>query len=111
MKILSGMRGIANLQVVFGGELQKTFEAAAGMFGALPFVAVWQEEHDPAHPLPFRFGADNELIDDRLRAIGEIAKLRLPHDKRPRVGRAKAVLEPEHAQLGKHGVDDGEAAL
>src|SRR5438067_7931177 len=76
MKVLTSVSGVADLQIVLGAELQEPLQAGAGMLGALPFISVRQEQHDPAHSLPFRFAAGNELVDDRLRAIREAADLR-----------------------------------
>ena len=55
------------------------------MFRPLAFVAVRQEQHEPARPLPLRFGADEELVDDDLGAVGEVAELGLPKHERRRV--------------------------
>ncbi len=49
------------------------------------------------------------MID--LRAVGEIAELRLPQHERVRLGEAVAIFEAEHGLLGKHRVDDLEARL
>ena len=46
MKILRGGGGLANLHVVARGELQKSFDARAGMLRALAFVAVREKHHD-----------------------------------------------------------------
>ena len=55
MKILRGRGQIADLHVVLGAGLQKTLEPRAGMFGALTFIAMRKQQHNPARPLPFRF--------------------------------------------------------
>ena len=52
-----------------------------------------------------------ELVDDDLRAVGEVAELRLPHHQRLRVGEAVAVLEAEHRRLRQRAVDDLERRL
>ena len=81
MKILSGSRWINDLHIVFGAEMQKSFEARAGMFGALAFEAMRQKQHKAAEAFPFVFGAGDELIDDRLGGIPEIAELRFPQTR------------------------------
>ena len=53
MKILGRIRRLANLQIVFGGELQKAFDAGAGVFRALAFVAVRQQQHHAGEQVPF----------------------------------------------------------
>ena len=59
----------------------------------------------------FRLARRDELVDDHLRAVGEIAELRLPQRQRVRLGQRVAVLEAEHGLLRQHRVDDLEAAL
>ena len=43
------------------------------MFGALAFHAVWQKKRESAQSLPLGFTATDELVNDNLCAIGEIA--------------------------------------
>src|ERR1051326_1712332 len=81
MEVLRGGREIADLDVVLGARLKKELDASAGMFRPLPFVAVGKQQHNSTGALPFRFRGDDKLIDDRLRAVNEIAELRLPKTK------------------------------
>src|SRR5437762_2048408 len=81
------------------------------MFRALAFVAVRQEQNNSAGPLPFRFRRDNELIDDDLGAIGEIAKLRFPKAKHVRVIERVTVIEAEHRGFGEQAVVNANACL
>src|SRR5207302_873969 len=78
VEVLRRSREIADLDVVLRAKLQETFEASAGMFRALAFVTVRQQQRDSARPLPFRFRGNDELVDDRLCAVGKIAELRFP---------------------------------
>src|SRR6059058_6117645 len=55
MKILRGRGQIADLHVVLGAGLEKTLEARAGMFGALTFIAMRKQQHNPTRSLPFGF--------------------------------------------------------
>src|SRR5207244_340112 len=66
---------------------------------------------EAAHALPLRLRAGEELVDDHLRAVDEVAELRLPEDQPARVGEAHAELEAEHGVLGQHAVDDAEGRL
>ena len=43
VKILRGAARLANLNIVFSGELQKAFDAGAGMFRALAFKTMREE--------------------------------------------------------------------
>ena len=52
-----------------------------------------------------------ELVDDDLRAVGEIAELRLPDHQRLRVGEAVAVFEADHRGFRQRAVDDLERRL
>src|SRR5262249_21282135 len=49
--------------------------------------------------------------DDDLRAVGEVAELRLPEHQRMRIGEAVAVFEAEHRRFGERAVDDLERRL
>ena len=61
------------------------------------FKSVWQQEHNAAQAAPFVFGAGDELIDDHLRGVPEIAKLSFPPDQPFGAIEAVAVLEAQHA--------------
>ncbi len=69
------------------------------MLGPLPFVAVRQQQHDAAAPLPLRLRGRDELVDDHLRTVREVAELRLPQDELVRVGQAEAELEAQDGIL------------
>src|SRR2546429_233414 len=77
----------------------------------LALVAVREEQHEAAQALPLRLLAGEELVDDHLRAVDEVAELRLPEDQPAWVGEAHAELEAEHGVLGQHAVDDAEGRL
>ena len=81
------------------------------MFGPLPFVAVRQEHDEAAGPAPFRLAGGDELVDDDLRAVGEIAELGLPHDEHVGLVEGIAVIEAEHGGLGEQAVVDAEFGL
>src|SRR2546421_10646261 len=62
MEILGRCGRVSHLQVVLGGEMKEALEAGAGMFRALSFVTVRQQQDQTAEPLPFVLGACDELI-------------------------------------------------
>ncbi len=101
----------ADLHVVVGAQLQEALDAAGGMLRALPFVAVRQHQHHAADAAPLHFAGGDELVDHHLRAVGEVAELRLPDHQLVRLGGGVAVLEAEHRFLRQHRVDDHEVAL
>src|SRR5437899_4924382 len=111
VEVLRRRGQVADLHVVLGAELEEAFEARARVLGALALVAVREEQHEAAHALPLRLRAGEELVDDHLRAVDEVAELRLPEDQPARVGEAHAELEAEHGVLGQHAVDDAEGRL
>jgi len=67
--------------------------------GAETFVPVREKQDDAGALTPLRLGGGDELVDDDLRAVGEVAELRLPEHEgigpRDRV----AVLEPHRGVL------------
>ena len=79
------------------GELQVALDAGAGVFRPLAFVAVRQQHDQPGEQAPLVLAGDDELIDDDLRAVGEVAELRLPQHQRFGIVAAVAVLEAQHA--------------
>ena len=70
-----------------------------------------QQHYQAAGLSPFRFAAGDELVNHHLRAVGEIAELRLPQHQRQRVGQAVAELKPEHREFAERAVVDIEARL
>src|SRR4030095_3742374 len=70
-----------------------------------------QEQNDSARPLPFRFRGNDELIDDGLRAVREIAELSFPKAKHARVIERIAVVETEDRGFGQKAVVNADARL
>jgi hypothetical protein len=83
----------------FGGQLEKAFEARAGVFRTLPFVAVRQQQNNAGRQVPFVFRGGNKLIDDDLRAVDEVSELRFPGDQRFRIIAAVAILEAQDTRF------------
>ena len=100
-----------HLPVVLGRELQVALEPGRAVLGPLPLVAVRQQHHQAVHAQPLALARADELVDDDLRAVGEVAELRLPHHQRIGLGRGVAVLEAQHARLVERAVDHLEARL
>ena len=57
VKVLRRSAGVADLDIVFGAQLQEALQAGAGMFRPLAFEAVRQEQHQAAQALPLGFAA------------------------------------------------------
>ena len=81
------------------------------MFRPLALVAMRQQTDKARHAQPFAFARRQELIEDHLRAIGEIAELRLPEHESLRFGERIAIFETEHRLFRKHRIDDLELAF
>src|SRR5215467_2516016 len=92
VEVLRSRGRLANLHVVFRGQLHKSFQARAGMLWALPLVTVRQKQHDSRWKIPFVLPRADELVDDHLSAVGEIPELRLPQNERLRVVAAETVF-------------------
>src|SRR5437763_3862470 len=93
MEVLSGCRRRDDLQVVFRGEEEEPFEAGARVLGAFAFERVRQQKHKAAEAAPLVFRARNELINDNLRGIHEVAILGFPEDQAFGIVERIAVLE------------------
>ena len=92
-------------------ELEVALEATGGVLGTLAVVAVGKG-HDEAgtlHPLDLAGG--DELVDDALGVVGEVAELGLPHDEGVGGGEGVAVLEAKGAELAEGRVGDDELGL
>src|SRR4249919_4139536 len=76
------------------------------MLGAVALVAVWEEQGQPRGLAPLRESGDDELVDRHLRAVDEVAELRLPADEGLGRGHRVAVLEREAGRLGERRVVD-----
>ena len=81
------------------------------MFRPLPFIAMRQEQGEATQAAPLGFAGTDELVDDDLRAVDEIAELRLPDHERRRVGGRVTVFETQHRFFRKHGVGNRELRL
>ncbi len=97
---------VGDLQVLLGTEREVALDAGAGVLRALPLVAVGEEQDQAAGAVPLGDAAGDELVDDHLGAVGEVAELRLPDGQPLGHLQGVAVLEAEHRRLGEHAVVD-----
>ena len=81
------------------------------MLGALALVAVREQQHEAGRLPPLVLGGDDELVDDDLGPVAEVAELGLPGDEGVLVLDRVAVLEAEGRVLREQGVVDKEAPL
>ena len=90
---------------------EKRSSRAEECSGPWPFIAVRQQADEARHAQPFAFAGRDELVEHHLRAVGEIAELRLPQRQRVGLGQRIAVFEAEHGLFRQHRIDDFEAGL
>lgn len=74
------------------------------MFRTLALETVGQQEHHAAEVPPLFFRAEDELVDDHLGRVGEVAELRLPEHQGVGIAQAIAVIEAQHARFGQRAV-------
>ena len=108
VEVLRGGSGVDDAHVVLRAQHEEPLEPGRRVLGSLALEAVRQQQHQAAALAPLVFGGDDELVDDRLRAVGEVAELRFPAHQRVLVGDRVAVLEAERRELREHGVVDHE---
>ncbi len=99
VEVLRGRREVRHADVPLRGERQEALEAGRGVLRAGALVAVREQQRQPRGLSPLREAGDDELVDDHLRAVGEVAELCLPqHEGLGRLLRV-AVLEAEAGDL------------
>ena len=105
-KYWAGRGQVHHLEIVLGGHGQEALQARAGMLGTHALEAVGQQHDEAGQAAPLLLGAGDELIDDGLGHVDEVAELGLPDDQALGRVQAVAVLEAEHAVLGERAVVD-----
>ena len=108
---LSRSRRYAHLHVLLSAKLQITLQTRGGVLRTLPFITVRQQHHQATHPAPFLFARGDELVDNHLRAVGEVTELRFPDGQGARFRCGIAIFEGQYRFFRQHGVPDAEAAL
>ena len=84
---------------------------ARRVVGTLALVAVREQQHDARALAPLLLGRRDELVDDGLRAVGEVAELGLPQHERVGALDRVAVLEAHRRVLAEQRVVDPELRL
>ncbi|OWK23592.1 hypothetical protein AJ87_34715 [Rhizobium yanglingense] len=111
MEVVRRGRDVGNLHVVFRTKLQEALQARRRVFRTLTFVTMRQQADETRHAQPLAFARRNELVEDDLRTVCEIAELRFPERERVRARQRIAVFEAENGLFGEHRVDDLVAGL
>src|SRR5690348_9031258 len=81
VEVLRRRRAVRDPQVLLRRKLQEALEAGARVLGAVALVAVRQEERESGRFPPLRKPGGDELVDDDLRSVDEVAELGLPEDE------------------------------
>src|SRR5258708_2025368 len=97
VEILGSIRGLDDLNVVFSRELDKALDTGTGMFRALAFVTVGQQQDEAGEKVPLGFAGADELIDDGLCHVDEVSELSFPEDERFGIVAAVAVFKSQDA--------------
>src|SRR6266404_2414660 len=111
MIVLRGSSWINDLDVVIRCEMKETLQSGAGVFWALAFVPVRQQENQATQPLPFLFRAGDELVHYRLGGIPEISVLRLPQNETIGIVQAVTVFETKHTRFRKGAIENLDRGL
>jgi hypothetical protein len=111
VEVLRRRRRVDDAHVVLRAQVQEAFDARARVLGALPLVRVGEEQADTAGLPPLVLRGGDELVDDDLGAVEEVAELCLPQDERLGILHRVAVLESEGGELGQHRVVQHERRL
>ena len=98
------MVGIATRMLSSRAQLQEALRAAGRVVGALALVAVRQQQRQRRLLAPLHLAGGDELVDDRLGAVDEVAELRLPQHQRVGVLHRVAVLEAHRRVLAEQRV-------
>ncbi len=91
--------------------MEVPLDARAGVLRSLAFVAVRQQQDQAGEQSPLVLARRDELVDDDLRAICEIAKLSFPENQRLGIVAAVAVLVAHDCGFRENGVVDLEFRL
>ena len=107
----AGVDGMRDRHVVLRAHLQEALDACRGVVRTLALVAVRQQQRDAGALAPLLLAGGDELVDDRLRAVGEVAELGLPEHERVGARHRVAVLEAHRGVLRQQRVVDVELAV
>ena len=74
------------------------------MLGSHSFESVGQKQNNRTQPVPFVLSAGDELIDDHLGGVDEVAELGFPEHQAIRTIEAVTVLEAQNAYFRERAV-------
>ena len=98
-KYCAGVVRFATRMLPSAASCRKRSRRAGGVLRARALVAVRQQQRQARRLAPLGQAGDDELVDDHLRRVDEVAELRLPQHERLRRLHRVAVLEAEAGDL------------
>ena len=104
VEIIGRRRAVGDLQIVLGAQLQIALEPRRAMLRPLPFEAVRKQHDEAAGAQPLGFAGGDELVDDALRAIGEVAELRFPQHQASSGRRANSHIRSRARRIRTSGL-------
>ena len=99
MEVLRRRRRLADLDIVVRRQLQIPLDARARVLRPLALIPMRQQHHEAGQQPPLRLARRDELVDNDLRAIRKVTKLRLPKHQRLRIIPREPILEAQHRRL------------
>ena len=106
VEVLRRRRRVQDADVALRPEGQEPLQARRRVLRPGSLVAVRQQQRQAGRLPPLRQPGDDELVDDDLGAVHEVAVLRLPQHERLRRRDRVAVLEAEGRVLAERRVVD-----
>ena len=104
-------RRIDHLEIVLRPQQQKPSAARRRMLRPRAFVAVRQQHRQTRQMIPFVFRRGDELIDDDLCRVPEIAELRFPDHQSAQSIERVAVFKAQHADFRERRIVNSQARL
>ena len=104
VEVLRGRRAVGQPQVDVRRGVEEPLGPRRRVVRSLAFVAVRQEQDERRRLAPLRAAGRDELVDDHLRAVDEVAVLRLPQHEALRLLHVVAELEADACVLRQRAV-------
>lgn len=99
MRVHNFLGVILKNNIIIIVQFQEPFNPSRRMLSALSVHAVREQQNNAAVNAPLNLATRDKIINHNLRAVREIAELRLPHNKRVFVALSVPVLEAEDSEF------------
>jgi hypothetical protein len=84
MEVIRRRRDVGDLHVVFRAKLEIALQTGRRVFRTLAFITVRQKADEARHAQPLAFARRDELVENDLRTVCEVAELGFPERQRIR---------------------------